>query len=63
MTSAKERILVPFEKFIVSGMNFKFGIYDLLKPLQAEVEHQIEKLLPEVKLLSIKYMNDKFSDE
>ena len=44
-------------------MNFKVGIYDLLKLLQVEVENQIEKLLPEVKLLSIKYMNDKFSDE
>ena len=63
MTSAKQRILGPFEKVIVSGINFKFGIYDLLKPLQVEVENQIEKFLPEVKLLSIKYMNDKFSDE
>ena len=63
MTSAKARILGPFEKFIVCGMNFKFGIYDLLNHLQVEVENQIEKLLPEVKLLSIKYMNDKFSDE
>ena len=75
MTSPKEQIFGPFEKanfsrtlgpfenVIISGMNFKFGIYNLLKPLQVELKNHIEKLLPEVKLLSIKYMNDKFSDE
>ena len=37
------RNLGPFENGIISGINFKFGIYDLLKPLQVELKNQIEK--------------------